>query len=117
MISSFALDGHIVGVVLDRDLNDESLAEIISIINKKLESHKSLNVYIELQKDCQVEFKAFMNGVIYKYSNASKFDKLAIVTNLNWFKNAVKISDIFLDVEVRTFENKERLDAINWISQ
>lgn len=116
MLSTFDLAGHVVGLIVDRDLTNEILEQILAEIKSKLEVHKKINVYIELEKGRDITFSALIKGIKFKYHNSEHFDKLAIVTDSGWFKNAVNISDLFLDIEVRTFDLKERLEAIQWIS-
>ncbi|CAL67950.1 STAS/SEC14 domain-containing protein [Christiangramia forsetii] len=116
MLSTFDLAGHVIGLIVDRDLTEDTLDEIIAGIKLKLEIHEKVNVYIELEKGRHITFSALMKGIKFKYSNSEHFDKIAIVTDSNWFQNAVNVSDIFLDVDVRTYDLKDRLEAIQWIS-
>ena len=116
MLSTFDLAGHVIGLIIDRDLTDKILDEIIAEIEMKLKVHEKINVFIELEKGRQITFKALLKGINYKYSNADHFDKIAIVTDSFWFQNAVNLSDIFLDADVRTYDLKMRLEAIQWTS-
>lgn len=116
MLATFDLAGHVIGLIVDRDLDDHILEEILREIQEKLEVHDKINVFIELEKERHITFKALLKGIQYKYSNAEHFDKIAIVTDSLWFQNAVNVSDILLDVEVRTYDLKDRLAAIQWIS-
>jgi len=116
MLSTFDLAGHVIGLIVDRDLTDETLDEVIAEIKLKLKVHERVNVYIELEKDRHITFSALMKGIKFKYSNSEHFDKIAIVTDSIWFQNAVNVSDILLDVEVGTYDLKDRLEAIQWIS-
>jgi len=116
MLSTFDLAGHVIGLIVNQDLTDETLDEIFAEIKLKLEVHEKINVYIELEKGRQITFSALMKGIKFKYSNSEFFDKIAIVTDSYWFQNAVNVSDILLEVEVRTYDLKDRLEAIQWIS-
>ncbi|MCH4824433.1 STAS/SEC14 domain-containing protein [Gramella lutea] len=116
MLAKFDIAGHVIGLIIDRDLTDEMVDRVILEIQEKLEIYKSLNVYVELEKDRQITLKALFKGIKYKYSNSDHFGKIAIVSDSKWFQGAVNVSDILLDVEVRTFDLKDRLEAIQWIS-
>jgi len=116
MLSTFDLAGHVIGLIVNQDLTDETLDEVISEIKLKLEVYERVNVYIELEKGKHITFSALLKGIKFKYSNSEYFDKIAIVTDSNWFQNAVNVSDILLDVEVRTYDLQDRLEAIQWIS-
>ncbi len=116
MFSTFELAGHVIGLIIDRDLTEETLSKIIAEIEEKTRIHDTVNVYIELEKGREIGFKALLKGIKYKYSNSENFTKIAIVTDSKWFQTAVGLSDILLDVEVRTFDIKDRLEGIQWIS-
>lgn len=116
MLSTFELAGHVIGLIVDKDLDDEILDKIIAEIEEKLEEYDTINVFVELEKDRHITFKALINGIRFKYSNSEHFEKIAIVTDSQWFQGAVNVSDLLLDVEVRTFDLKDRLEAIQWIS-
>ena len=116
MLSTFDLAGHVIGIMIDRDLTDAILEEVTDEIHEKLKLYDKLNIYIELEKGRKITFKALIKGIKYKYSHAEKFEKIAIVTDSTWFQSAVNVSDILLDVDVRTFDLENRLEAIQWIS-
>ena len=116
MLSTFELTGHVIGLIIDRDLTEEILNEIIAEIEERTKVHDTINVFIELEKGRDITITALLKGIKYKYSNAENFEKVAIVTDSKWFQTAVNLSDILIDVEVRTFDLKDRLEAIHWIS-
>lgn len=116
MLSTFDLAGHVIGIILNRDLTGDVLDKIIDEIELKLQIYEKINVFIELEKGHEITLKGLLKGIKFKYSNQENFDKIAIVTDNNWFQGAVNVSDILLDVDVRTFDLKERLEAIQWIS-
>ena len=116
MLATFDLSGHVIGLIIDKDLTEEILDEIITEIKSRLDNYDSINVFIELEKGYHISLKALFNGMKYKYNHEKYFDKIAIVTDSDWFRGAVNLSDIFLDVDVQTFDLKERLEAIQWIS-
>ncbi|MUP47532.1 STAS/SEC14 domain-containing protein [Gramella sp. BOM4] len=116
MLASFDLAGHVIGLIIDRDLTDEMVNRIITEIEEKLKIYDRINVYIELEKGRHITLKGLLKGIKYKYSNSEYFDKIAIVTDSKSFQIAVDLSDTFLDVETRTYELKDRLEALQWIS-
>ena len=117
MLSTFDLAGHVIGVILDKDMTKEAVQEIIDKIEEKLLIYDTINVFVEIEKDRKISIIGLLNGIKFKYQNSSKLDKFAVVTDSRWFKKAIHISDVFLDVDVRTFDIKDRLEAIQWISQ
>ena len=116
MLSTFEFASHVIGIMIDRDLTDAILEDVTNEIQEKLKHHDKLNIFIELEKGKSISLKALMKGINYKYSHQEEFNKIAIVTDSKWFQTAVNVSDVFLNVDTRTFDLEERLDAIQWIS-
>ena len=116
MLATFDLAGHVIGLIIDRDLTDEIVDQVIEEIQEKLDEHQRINVFIELEKDRHITLKALFKGIKYKYSNEDFFEKIAIVTDSKWFQNAAGLADSFLDVDTRTFDLRDRLEAIQWVS-
>jgi len=116
MLSTFDLAGHVIGVIIDEDLTEELTDRVIAEIEQKLKIHDKINMFIELEKDWDISFKALIKGINYKYSNSDHFNKIAIVTDSFWFQSAVNLSDIFVNAEVRTYDLKQRFEAIQWTS-
>ncbi|WP_026914628.1 STAS/SEC14 domain-containing protein [Christiangramia portivictoriae] len=116
MLATFDLAGHVIGIIVNTDLTDQLLDEVILEIKARLEQYEQVNVYLELERGHEISFKALLKGINFKYLNADLFNKIAIVTDSIWFQKAVNVSDIFLNVEVRTYDIKDRLNAIQWIS-
>ena len=116
MLATFDLPGHVIGIIINSDLTDEVLDEVILEIKARFEQYDKVNVYLELEKGHEISFNALLKGIKFKYSNASLFGKIAIVTDSSWFQNAVNVSDIFLNVEMRIYDVKDRLDSLQWIS-
>ena len=116
MLATFDLPGHVIGIIINSDLTDEVLDDVILEIKARFEQYDKVNVYLELEKGHEISFNALLKGIKFKYSNADLFGKIAIVTDSSWFQNAVNVSDIFLNVELRTYDVKDRLDGLQWIS-
>lgn len=116
MLATFDLAGHVIGLIVNKDLNDEIVENVIEKIQEKLEIYERLNVFIELEKGRHITLKALLKGIKFKFKNSDHFGKLAIVTDSKRFQSAVDVTDVFLDVDTRTFDIKDRLEAIQWIS-
>tara|TARA_B100000378_G_C17844476_1_gene342811 strand:- start:87 stop:440 length:354 start_codon:yes stop_codon:yes gene_type:complete len=116
MVSSFELAGHVVGIMVDRDLTEEYLEEIHKIILEKIALHGKINLFCEIQKGQQVPFKILMKELKFKYENSKNLNKLAFISDTSWMRTLMGINDLVLPCEVRTFDSTNRLDAINWIS-
>ncbi|MCM4156267.1 STAS/SEC14 domain-containing protein [Gramella sp. AN32] len=117
MISSFDLAGHVYGIMINSDMTKEVMQESIAKIDEKLLDHEVINLYFEVEKGKRIEFDGFMECLKYKYAHAKHFNKIPVVSDNKKFQMAVGISDVFLSIDVRTFDLKERIEAIQWISE
>jgi len=116
MLKTFDLAGHVIGIMIEKDLDSKVLDDVKNEIKERLATYHKVNLYVELKEGYEVSLKALFKGIKFKYSHEEYFGKIAIVTNEIWFQNAVNVSDVFLDAPVRTYMLKDRLEAIQWIS-
>lgn len=117
MAISFELAGHIVGIMVDKDVNQEYLDKIHKIIEEKLEENEKINLFCEIMLNNEVPLKFLFENLKFKFENSKQINKLAMVTDLSWIRGIMDIDNFFVTTEVRSFELKDRLEAIQWISQ
>lgn len=72
---------------------------------------------MEIEAGVHFTAKAFLKDLVFKYKNAEKFNRIAVVTDLSWFQNAMEIKDLLMDAKVESFKIKNRLKAISWIAE
>lgn len=117
MISTFEFADHVVGFLVNDDINKELIERIHESIESKLKEHEMVNIFVEITEGNQFSFSALMKDIVFKTKHKGQFGKMAIVTNLEWVKAYISMKDVLMDAEVRSFSNNDRLEAINWISQ
>ena len=116
MAISFELAGHVVGIMVDKDLSKDYLGEIHGIIEEKLKEHDSINLFCEILPDNDVPLKLLIENIKFKFDHSEKIQKLAMVTDLRWIRGIMDVDNLFVSTEVKSFELKDRLEAIQWIS-
>lgn len=117
MAISFELADHVVGIMVDKDVTKEYLDSIHSIIEEKLNDNESINLFCEIMPDNKVPLKLLLENIKFKFDHSQQIGKLAMVTDLGWIRTFMDIDNFFVSTEVRSFELKDRLEAIQWISQ
>ncbi len=117
MATSFELAGHVVGLMIDRDITSEYLKELHELIRNKLQQHEKINLFCEIMPGNKVSFKTVLENLIFKYENSARIEKMAFVTDISWLRGLMDINSLVIKSEVKTFEFGERLEAIQWISQ
>ena len=116
MVSSFQLANHVVGIMIDRDLDDDYLEEIHQIILDKIEEFGNINMFCEVQKGKHIPLKCLFEELKFKFNNYQNIGKLAVVTDLTWLRSVMNISEIILDSEIKTYDIEHRMEAITWVS-
>ncbi|SDS00361.1 STAS/SEC14 domain-containing protein [Christiangramia echinicola] len=113
---SFELAGNVIGVMVDKDISKDYLDEIHAIIEKKLKEHDSINLFCEIMPDNSVPLKFMLENLKFKFDHSDQIQKLAMVTNLAWVRAIMDVDNFFVSTEMKSFELKDRLEAIQWIS-
>lgn len=116
MYSTFEFADHVVGILINDDVDKKLIGELHKLIAQKIKDHGRINLFVEITASEKVSFQAFMKDLSFKIKHSGDFQKIAVVTDLEWFRAYTGLKDLFLDAEVRSFTNNERLEAINWIS-
>ncbi len=117
MISTFEFSKNIVGILIKTDMDVTSIEEVHEVILERLKDHEKISLYVEIEAGVHLSVQAFFKGLVFKYENAEKFKKIAVVTDLNWFQNIMEIKDLLMDAEVKSFKIENRLKAINCIAE
>jgi len=117
MVSTFKFADHVVGVLIESNLNEELLHKMQAIILEGLKENKKINLFIEIRTGITVSLAAFIKDIVFTLKHADKFQKIALVTDLIWFQKVMSVKDFVMNAEIRSFSNKNRMQAITWIAQ
>lgn len=116
MAISFEFADHVVGVMVDKDVTRDYLEEIHDLIEEKLKENEFINLFCEIMPDNNVPLKFLLENIKFKFDHSDQIKKLAMVTDLGWVRTFMDLDNFFVSTEVRSFELKDRLEAIKWIS-
>jgi len=117
MVSTFKFSENVVGILITEALDSKKVSQVHKLILERVEKHKQINLYIEIEEGRHISMAAFFKDVAFKFTNAEKFKRIAVVTDINWFQNAMEIKDLLMDAEVQSFSLADRLKAISWIAE
>jgi len=117
MVSIFEFADHVVGVLIESNLNDELAQEVHAIVLERLKENKKINLFIEIRTGSTISLTASLKDLFFTLKHAGQFHKIALVTDLIWFQNVMAVKDLVMDAEIRSFSNKNRMEAITWIAQ
>ena len=96
---------------------------LIPAVEEKLKEHKKVRLLYHLGD----KFKKFEAGAMWDdtkvgLAHITEWEKIAIVTDVNWIQQAGKIFGFAIETmsvpgDVKVFHNREFDEAIRWISQ
>ena len=91
---------------------------LIPLIEEKLEGHDKIRMLYQLGS----EFESYEAGAIWDdtkvgLKHLTHFEKIAVVTDVEWIIRLVKAAGFLIPGEVRLFPNSELAAAQAWITQ
>jgi hypothetical protein len=116
MISTFELSNHVVGLIINKDIEKGNLEGVHEIIMNKISEFGKINIFCEIAKGHDVAFNCLLEELKFKFENSQDIDKFAIVTDLTWLRAVMNINDLMVNTDIQSFEIKDRMKAIQWIS-
>ncbi len=117
MISTFEFADNVVGILIKSKLDLKLIDEVHEEILKRAEQYKKINLYVEIEPGISVSISALIKNVAFKISKPRIYNKIALVSDIQWLQNVMEIKDLLMDAEIRNFRVESRLDAIQWITE
>ena len=105
-----------LGLRIDGDVTEKDAASLITTIDKKLQQHDTLRIYVEYEELENFSLDQLFQDAEFKAKYADRFEKGAFVSDKGWFEQVVKISDYLTDMEIKTFDSSEKEEALAWLS-
>lgn len=117
MVSTFEFSDHIVGILIESNIDDKLVQKVHAIILERLKENKKINLFVEIRTGSTISLVAFLKDLVFTFNHAGQFQKITLVTDLVWFQNVMAVKDLVMNAEVRAFSNKDRMEAIAWVAQ
>ncbi|WP_333474263.1 STAS/SEC14 domain-containing protein [Zunongwangia sp. HGR-M22] len=76
-----------------------------------------MRFFLEIKDGNKISLAAFWKDMLFKCKHADDFNKVALVTDIQWFRSFADFKDNLVDLDIRAFDNDERLQALNWIAE
>ena len=102
------------GVVTAKDYEEV----LIPAIREKLKSVEKLKVLYHVTKDFDsYELKAMLDDAIAGVEFFSKWEKIAVVSDVKWIIEGVKIFSFMVPGQIKTYTDAEIEDAKAWLRE
>ena len=117
MEKSFEFAENVVGFMINAEIDQKKMEEILMVVKERIEKVTPICLYLEDQSQKGISFGAFMKTLAFHFSHGKDLEKIAIVTDDVVFQNSMEMKDVFVPAKVKSFDRKERLEAMNWVMQ
>lgn len=117
MISSFEFADNVVGIIIDRDVDNTLLEHVHQQLREKFRQLPVINLYLEIKPEVNIPVPLLLKDLLFQLRNNGKFHKIAIVTNHDLLRNMMRFRDLILEAEVGIYLYQERISAMNWIAE
>ncbi|PRX52369.1 SpoIIAA family protein [Salegentibacter salegens] len=115
MEKTFEFAENVVGFLINEEIDQKKIEEILSEIKDRLENVSPICLYIEDESDEGISLGGFLKAVKFHFSHSEDLYKMAIVTDDKLFKKSMDVKDFIVPADVKSFEKKERMKAMNWV--
>jgi hypothetical protein len=117
------LDGpdQVAAMKISGTLTGPDYDQVISLVEGKLVQHDRIGVVLDLSQFKDVTPEAAWKDIKYdisKVSQLKRFPRLALVTDKEWMRFAVRIADPLIPFsEYRAFDPADRAEALAWAAE
>jgi hypothetical protein len=113
------LPDHVIGIeAKGKVTRSDYESVIIPLVGDKLRNHKKLNLLYHIGDDFSgMEAEAMWEDAKVGFRNLSAWNKIAVVSNVDWIRMAVKMFGIVMPGHVKVFANDQLPEARIWVSE
>lgn len=115
MENIYNLSENIVGINFESRIEKKDINNLRDILNDRIEKFGKVCLIIEDSKNESISMGALIKDFALEFTNHSKVQKIAIVSDDTWFRIIANIKSVFTSTSVESFKRKDRLEALEWI--
>ena len=113
------LPDHVIGIrITDKLRTEDYEKQLIPMVNAKLENHRKLDLLCCIEG----EWKGMEAGAVWQdlrlgLGRIGHWARMAIVTDIKWLENAIKLLRLFSPGELRHFDSDDYAAAREWVCE
>lgn len=113
------LPDNVLGFEAKGRISDEDYtATLIPAVEKEFARRGRVRLLYHIGEQCEgVEAAAVWDDTRLGLKHFGSWEKVALVTDVDWIRAAVKIVGMAMPGDVRIFSNQNLDDAVRWISE
>lgn len=113
------LPENVVAVTVSGVLTGKDYESVlVPAIEDKIQKYGKIRLLYQLSEKYEgFDDKAMLEDARFDIKYITKFEKIAVVSNVDWIINAIKVFKFVIPSSVRTYRNEELSEAKTWISE
>ncbi|MCC4768706.1 STAS/SEC14 domain-containing protein [Methanosarcina sp. DH2] len=113
------LPENVVAVTVSGILTGEDYDRVlVPAIEDKAQKYGKIRLLYQLSEDFEgFTDDAMLEDARFGIRHITEFEKIAVVSDVEWIINAVKVFKLVIPGSVRTYRNKDLSEAKAWISE
>ncbi|MGB9939287.1 STAS/SEC14 domain-containing protein [Methanosarcina sp.] len=113
------LPENVVAVSVSGEVTGEDYNNVlIPAIEDKILKYGKIRILYHLDKDLEwFTLNAILEDVKVGIRNLNAFERIAVVSDVDWMNSAVEMFKFIVPFPVKTYKNEEIPDAKAWISE
>ena len=111
--------GNVVALAAHGKVSHQDYAQVvIPAVEEKIRLHAKVRLFFHLGEDfAGYTAEAIWDDTKIGIQHLTAFEKIAVVTNVVWVKEAVRVFGILVPCPVRVFPNEELSAAAAWVNE
>ena len=90
---------------------------LVPLVEEKLKAHDKVRLYYEIGPDFdEIDPGAVLEDIKVGMGNLSRWERIAVVTDVDWIRIAMKAFSFLIPAEMRFFPMTDAEKARDWIS-
>lgn len=113
------LPDHVIGIKITDKLRAEDYEkQLIPLVNERLDKHRKLDFLCCIEGEWKgMEVGAAWQDLRLGLGKLGHWARMAIVTDIDWLENAIKLFRLLSPGELRHFDSDEYDDARSWVCE
>lgn len=121
MLKQITAPDHVIALALDGTLTGEGLRDYRKVLEKKLQEHEHIGLYIDVTKLTDMTANSVVEGTkadMELFGHLKQLNKCALISDKEWPKTAILLADkLFPKIEIKVFPSSESDAALSWVAE
>ena len=112
------LPDNVIGINASGNVSKDDYQNVlIPALKEAIEKHDKIKIYYQFGENfIGMDFGAMWEDMWFGLGNINHWERIAVVTNVEWIKNSIGIFRFIVPCPIKVFTNTESTAALSWIN-